>query len=69
MNVVKKCGSQNKQNFLTDFWQSTNIFDIMGGFGRCDHMTKEPIVLGHVETKVHSRRSLYVLYTNLAEGT
>ena len=59
MNVVKKCGSQKKY-FLTDFWQSTNIFNIMGGFGRYDHVTKELIDFGHVETKVHSRRSLYI---------
>ena len=26
----------------------------MRGFGRCDHVTKELIVFGHVGTKVHS---------------
>ena len=53
---------RRQKNFLTGFWQSTNVFNIMGGFRKYDHMTKELIVFGHVETKVHSRRSLYTIY-------
>ena len=34
----------------------------MGGFERYDHVTKELTVFGQVETKVHSRRSLYTIY-------
>ena len=33
--------------FLASFWQSTNIFNIMAGFGRYDHVTKNLIVFGH----------------------
>ena len=46
MNVEKKCGSQKKY-FLASFWQSVNIVNIMGGFGRYDHVTKKLIVFGH----------------------
>ena len=68
MNVEKKCGSRTKK-FFTGFWQSTKILNIMGKFGRYDHEIRKLIVFVQVETKVHSRRSLYILYTNLAEGT
>ena len=45
---------------------SLYIVNIIRGFGRRDHVTKELIVFGHVGTKVHSRRCF--LHTNLAEG-
>ena len=48
--------ARRQKNFLTGFWQFTNIFNIMGWFGRYDHVSKKLIVFGRVETKVHSRR-------------
>ena len=42
----KKCGSQKKY-FPASFWQSINIVNIMGGFGRYDHVTKRLIVFSH----------------------
>ena len=41
--------ARRQKNFLTGFWQSTNIFNIMGLFGRYDHATKKLIVFGRVD--------------------
>ena len=41
--------ARRQKNFLTDFWQSTNIFNIMGLLGRYDHVTKKLIVFGRVD--------------------
>ena len=41
--------ARRQKNLLTVFWQSTNIFNIMGLFGRYDHATKKLIVFVRVD--------------------
>ena len=48
---------------------SSDIVNIIRGFGRPAHATKELIVFGHVETKVHSGKCLHskIIHIELRE--